>query len=239
MEQYKFSQLKYQPSDFKVIKKKLETLTMQVSNAASAEDVISCIGEFDTLMGEVSYAYHLAYIRSSLDCTDQFCQKAVQEEGVGVSMLDTSPFYKALLGSPFLPQLEALYGTEFRPILERNFCTGVAGHDLVAREQVLVSQYQQKKASLQVSFRGKMCSEGEMFAFFDNPNRQTRLDARKALAQAVLDKREEFAPILLELISVRDQIAKANGFETYLEYANTVYSRRGYGETELTAFWSR
>lgn len=236
MTQYKFSQLPYHPTDFDSVKQKLETLTAQVSSAATAEAVVSCLKEYDALMGEVKYSYHLAYIRSSLNCTDQFYQDAMQKEGVGVSMLDTSPFYKALLDSPFLPRLEALYGTELGPTLEKNFRTGAAGHDLMAREQVLATQYQQKKAALRANFRGQTRSENEMFPFFDDPDRQTRLDARKALAQAVLEQKDEFAPILLELISVRDQIAKANGFASYLEYANTIYSRRGYGEGELTAF---
>lgn len=236
MKSYKFSQLEYKPTNFEEIKQKLEKLTEQVSGAASAEEAVSIIEEYDDMMDDVSYAYTLTYIRSSMDCTDQFYQEAVQKEGVGISLLDSSPFYRAMLDSPFLPQLESLYGTEFRPALEQNFRTRGAGHDLMAREQVLMSQYQQKKASLQVDFRESKRSENEMFAFFDDPNRQTRIDARKALAQAVLEKREEFAPMLLELISVRDQIAKVNGFANYLEYANMVYSRRGYGETEMTAF---
>lgn len=236
MEAYKFSQLEYKPTDFEKVKQRLEYLTQRVTDTAGVEEVISCMQEYDNLLDEVHYAYHLAYIRSSLDCTDEFYQEAVQKEGAGVSMMDTSPYYRALLDSPFLGQLEERYGSEFRPVLEQNFRTNFGGHELMAREQVLVSQYQQKKASLRVAFRGQMRTEGEMFAFFDDPDRQTRIDARKALAEAVLLQKEEFVPILMELITVRDQIAKANNFENYLEYANAVYSRRGYGEAEMTSF---
>lgn len=236
MEQYKFSQLEYKPNNFEEIKKRLEILTKQVSSASKAEEVISSIEEYDALMDKVLYANNLAYIRSSLDCTNEYYQEAVQKEGVGVAMLDTSTYYRALLDSPFLPQLEQRYGTEICTKLEQNFRTNLAGHDLKAREQVLLSQYQQKKASLQIDFRGKKRSEGEMFVFFEHPDRQTRIDARKSLAQAVLDKKDEFSPILLELISVRDEIAKSNGFGNYLEFANEVYSRRGYGEEEMTTF---
>ncbi len=38
------------------------------------------------------------------------------------------------------------------------------------------------------------------------------------------------------MISLRCRIAEANGFDNYLEYANAIYERRGYGEAELTAF---
>lgn len=236
MESYKFSQLPYTPTDFEAVQQELNRLTAQISGAASADEVAGYIARCDALMDEVRYAGTLTYIRSSLDCTDEFYQDAVQKENVGWSMLDTSGYYKALLDSPFLPQLTQRYGSQFRPALEQNFRLHAAGHELLAREQVLVSQYQQKKASLRISFRGQLHSESEMFVFFESPDRQTRIDARKALAQAVLEQAADFSAILLELIRTRDQIAKANGFETYLEYANAAFSRRGYGEAELDTF---
>ena len=91
MEAYKFSQLEYKPTDFEKVKQRLEYLTQRVTDTAGVEEVISCMQEYDNLLDEVHYAYHLAYIRSSLDCTDEFYQEAVQKEGAGVYMMDTSP----------------------------------------------------------------------------------------------------------------------------------------------------
>lgn len=236
MEKYLFSQLNYEPNDFVSVRKALIECTNLVRRAESVTDVVCAIEKQENLMDQVSLAYNLSNIRSSLDCTDTFYQEAVRREGTGLSLLDTSDYYRALLDSPFLLQLQNRYGSEFVPVLENNFRIRSSGHELMAREQELVSLYQQKKAMLRAEFRGRQCSEGEMIAAFDDPSRETRLAARKAMAQAVLTQKEEFASLLLELVAVRDRIAKANGFPNYLEYANAMYDRREYGEAEMTEF---
>lgn len=236
MEKYKFSQLSYIPNDYDSIQKKLDEYAHCISSAASLEEVLGFINQCDEMMEEADFQATISYIRSSLDCTDEFYAKAAQKDGMGMASLKTSSYYQALLESPFLPELEKKFGTEYRPRLEKELQLNAAGHELMAREQELINQYQQKKAMLQVEFQGKMRSEGEMRVFFDDPDREVRIASRKALAKEVLSRREEFAPMLLELISIRNQIAKVNGFENYLEYANASYERRGYGEAELTAF---
>lgn len=236
MKEYKFSELKYIPADFERAAEDIKKVTERIKKADDVNEIISCIESFEMLTDEVGYAYRLAFIRSSLDCTDEYYQEAAQREGAGIALLDTSPFYRALLDSPFLSQLEKTYGPEFRSVLEQKFSTNAAGHEHMAREQVLISQYQQKKAGLQVMFRGQTHSEAEMIALFDDPDRQMRIEARRALAETVLKQKEALSDMLLELIELRHEIAAANGFENYLEYANAVYSRRGYGETEMTDF---
>lgn len=236
MKQYKFSQLPYEANDYGSLQEKINTCTDQVRQAASADEIFDIISRYDDMMQDAVLAAEMAYIRSTLDCTDQFYAEAAQKEAVGFASLLTSPYYEALLHSPFLPQLEEHFGPEFRPRLEKEFRIHAAGQEFMAREQELVNQFQQKKAMLQIDFRGSKHSEGELYVFFDDPDRQIRLESRKALAQTVLAQKDDFAAILLELISLRDQIAKANGFDNYLEYANATYDRRGYGEAEMTAF---
>lgn len=236
MEPYKFSELVYEPNCFEKVQEKVNNFTKQVREAASVWEICNCIAGYDALMEEVNFACTLAYIRSSLDCTDSYYAEAIQKESAGYETVETSEYCRALLESPFLPQLEEKFGKEFRPRLEKEFRINRSGHELKAKEQVLISKYQQKKAMLKIPFQGKEYSEAEMYVFFDSPDRQVRIDSRKAVAKAVLEKKEEFAPFLLELISLRDQIAKANDFENYLEYADAVYDRRGYGESEMTAF---
>ena len=58
------------------------------------------------------------------------------------------------------------------------------------------------------------------------------------MAKAFLEKKELFGSILERLVSLRDTIAKENGFSNYLEYMDINYSRIGYGEKEMDAFVS-
>lgn len=236
METYQFSKLPYIPNDFPAIQEKLNEFTAKVQSAGSVEEVLETIEQFDSLSNEVGHYSTLAYIRASLDCTDQFYADAVQREGAGCATLKQAPYTKALLESPFLPELEKKFGPEYRPRLEREKRLRSFGLDLMARESELVNLYQQKKAMIRIPFQGKECSEAEMYALFESPDRQIRIDAEKATFEAFLAKKEELAPMLLELVELRQKIAEANGFDSYLDYANLSFFRRGYGEEELTSF---
>lgn len=236
MEPYKFSQLPYTPTDFEAVQKYLDELPSRVRAAKSVEELLEIDRQCDALSQEVGFANTVAYIRTSLDCTDEFYAQASQKEAMGVAALSQAAYVQALLDSPFLPQLEEKFGPEYRPRLEREILLKSAALDLMAREQELVSQYQLKKAQTKVLFRGEEKSEAEMYALFDDPDRQTRHDARKATFEAFLAQKDELAPLLTELVAGRFQIAKANGFDSYLDYANVQFHRRGYGEAELTSF---
>ncbi len=192
MKQYKYSQLSYVPNDFDQIQKKLNSCVDKIKTAPSAEEVFSVIAEYDAMMEDAGFAANMAYIRSSLDCTDQFYAEAAQKEAMGFAALNASSYFQALLESPFLPDLEERFGPEYRPRLEKGFKVNAAGHELMAQEQALVNQFQQKKAMLQIDFQGKKCSEGELFVFFDNPDRRIRLESRKALAETVLVQKGGF-----------------------------------------------
>jgi len=71
-------------------------------------------------------------------------------------------------------------------------------------EEITLYGVRQGSRYLNIPFRGKECSEGEMYVFFDDPDRPTRIEARKALSEAVLQEKEEFTEILSELIPLRD-----------------------------------
>ena len=236
MEKYKFSQLTYVPNDYEAIQKEIDDLTKQVRTAESCEAIVKLVERYDEVFTDCTFMVSIAMDRFYIDSSDKFYTEAFQKETEGGAMLNSSDFFKALRESPFLPQLEEHYGSEFTPRLEKEFRLSAEGRDLMAQEQSLVNQYQQKKALLKINYNGKENSESDMYVHFQSTDRQTRIDARKAVAEAFLSQKEEFSSILLELISLRDKIAKANGFPNYLEYANTRYDRRGYGEAEMTAF---
>lgn len=233
---YRFSELTYVPTDYAAVSARLTEYAAAVRAARSVEEVLEIDSACEAMLDEVGFASTLAYIRASLDCTDAFYAEAAQKEGMGVASLDQTPFVQALLDSPFLPDLEQKFGPELRPRLEQQIRLRSAGLELLGKEQVLFNVYQQKKALTKVSFRGEEHSEAEMYALFDSPDRQTRIDARKATYEAFLAQKDELAPILLELVDLRCKIAKANGFDSYLEYANLDFFRRDYGEKELAAF---
>ena len=235
---YKFSDLQYKETDYQSLAKMILDLTEKAKKADSPSSLEEVLKIYDTEMEEVGYNYTLSYIHSSLDSSDSFWQEALQKESKGNAMLDTTPLLKAILENKYFSSLEEKYGPVLRDKLNKSISTGSKAQNERAEEGDLVSKYQREKAMVRINYKGKELSEGEVIPLFESPIREERIQSRKAVAKAFLEKKELFGSILERLVSLRDTIAKENGFSNYLEYMDINYSRIGYGEKEMDAFVS-
>ena len=235
---YKFSDLQYKETDYQSLAKMILDLTEKAKKADSPTSLEEVLKIYDTEMGEVGYNYTLSYIHSSLDSSDSFWQEALQKESKGNAMLDTTPLLKAILENKYFSSLEEKYGPVLRDKLNKSISTGSKAQNERAEEGDLVSKYQREKAMVRINYKGKELSEGEVIPLFESPIREERIQSRKAVAKAFLEKKELFGSMLERLVSLRDTIAKENGFSNYLEYMDINYSRIGYGEKEMDAFVS-
>ena len=235
---YKFSDLQYKETDYQSLAKMILDLTEKAKKADSPSSLEEVLKIYDTEMEEVGYNYTLSYIHSSLDSSDSFWQEALQKESKGNAMLDTTPLLKAILENKYFSSLEEKYGPVLRDKLNKSISTGSKAQNERAEEGDLVSKYQREKAMVRINYKGKDLSEGEVIPLFESPIREERIQSRKAVAKAFLEKKELFGSMLERLVSLRDTIAKENGFSNYLEYMDINYSRIGYGEKEMDAFVS-
>ena len=235
---YKFSDLQYKETDYQSLAKMILDLTEKAKKADSPSSLEEVLKIYDTEMGEVGYNYTLSYIHSSLDSSDSFWQEALQKESKGNAMLDTTPLLKAILENKYFSSLEEKYGPVLRDKLNKSISTGSKAQNERAEEGDLVSKYQREKAMVRINYKGKELSEGEVIPLFESPIREERIQSRKAVAKAFLEKKELFGSMLERLVFLRDTIAKENGFSNYLEYMDINYSRIGYGEKEMDAFVS-
>ena len=235
---YKFSDLQYKETDYQSLAKMILDLTEKAKKADSPSSLEEVLKIYDTEMGDVGYNYTLSYIHSSLDSSDSFWQEALQKESKGNAMLDTTPLLKAILENKYFSSLEEKYGPVLRDKLNKSISTGSKAQTERAEEGDLVSKYQREKAMVRIKYKGKDLSEGEVIPLFESPIREERIQSRKAVAKAFLEKKELFGSMLERLVSLRDTIAKENGFSNYLEYMDINYSRIGYGEKEMDAFVS-
>lgn len=235
---YKFSDLQYKETDYQSLAKMILDFTEKAKKADSPSSLEEVLKIYDTEMEEVGYNYTLSYIHSSLDSSDSFWQEALQKESKGNAMLDTTPLLKAILENKYFSSLEEKYGPVLRDKLNKSISTGSKAQNERAEEGDLVSKYQREKAMVRINYKGKELSEGEVIPLFESPIREERIQSRKAVAKAFLEKKELFGSMLERLVSLRDTIAKENGFSNYLEYMDINYSRIGYGEKEMDAFVS-
>lgn len=232
----KFKDIPYERPDFDEIQKKLDTFAERIEQAENYETVREVLMESQRLQKQAEESHIIAMIRMYQDSTDEFYAKEAVFQEQKLAMLDSEKFNHALISSPFAPNINQEFGTEFLNLLDKNNRLFAKGKEQQAKEQELVNRYQQIKAGMKFEFQGKTLSEGELRAFRENPDRQIRREATAAMYRGFAAKKEEFGELLDELIKVRLAIAKANGFESYLDYMNLEKGRRDYGEKELRAF---
>ena len=236
MNNFKFNDLTYERPNFLEVQKKIDDFTNRVKEACAYIDVKNVILENDNLTSEYLLAYGIAIIRNYQDCTNEFYASEVQEVAQGIILLEMTELYNAILNSNYINDIENDFGTEYIEIMRSKLKIESNGKDLKVTEQELVLKYQQLKAGLKIEYDGKILSEAEINKYHESNDKETRKNSRIAKYKAILSKKEEFEEILNKLIHIRIEIAKSNGYDSYLDYMNEEKGRRGYGEVELNAF---
>ena len=236
MQVQKFSTLPYTRPDYAAAQQKLRELTEQAEHAADYAALKAIVKERNALTASVSLPSELAFIRCYLDSSNAFYAQEMQYNAQQAAGIDDSAFSAALLNSPFVADFDAEFGPELLQNQRDNLRLNTAAHDLMAKEQQLMAQYQQKKATMRISFRGEELSEGQLDSYMNGPDRAARREALSARNAAYAKDRTDFAQLLDKLVHLRDGIAKANGFADYLAYANLQKGRRSYGTEEILAF---
>ena len=236
MQVQKFSTLPYTRPDYAAAQQKLRELTEQAEHVADYAALKAIVKERNALTASVSLPSELAFIRCYLDSSNAFYAQEMQYNAQQAADIDDSAFSAALLNSPFVADFDAEFGPELLQNQRDNLRLNTAAHDLMAKEQQLMAQYQQKKATMRISFRGEELSEGQLDSYMNGPDRAARREALAARNAAYAKDRTDFAQLLDKLVHLRDDIAKANGFSDYLAYANLQKGRRSYGTEEILAF---
>ena len=193
---YKFSELKYNPTDYEALKKEIVELTEKAEEASSSIELDDVLRAYDAALSDVGYNYTLTYIHSSLDSSDSFWQEALQKESEGNAMLDTTPLLRAILDNKCYPSLVEKYGPVLTDKLQKSISTESKAQKERAEEDSLVSAYQREKAMTRISYEKKEMSEGQISPLFTDPDRNVRVKARKAVAKAFLDKKDTLGGML-------------------------------------------
>lgn len=235
-DKYTFKDFKYEYPDFEEVQRRIDEGTKQLSNAQSYEQFKEIRKQMEDYLNDIYFMMMLAYIRSYQNNSDPFYQEEAPKIMGSVIMLNQADWTKAILESPYTKDLVKEYGEEVLLKLDLENRVSEHGKEEQAKEQELIAKYQQLKAGITYEFDGQTLSEAELNKFNEHTDREKRRLAKKVHYKTLLKYKEEFASILDELVIVRNQIAKANGFENYLDYMNSSRGRNGYGEIELTQF---
>ncbi|MGO3601870.1 MAG: M3 family oligoendopeptidase [Enterococcus malodoratus] len=234
-----FSDFTYERPDLNQYETTFNTANKHFSEANSYSDAKTALQELNRLRGDMAKNMKLAYIRHSIDTSDNFYRDENDFWDHHEPLVNQihNHFYESLLSSPFRTQLEAdfpatlfLFAEDQLRLLDDSVI------ELKQQENEMVSQYIQVIASAELEFEGKKRTLSELSAFFTEPNREIRKAAHAVYESFFVTHEQEIDEIFDQLVSLRHQQAQKLGFANYVEYGDRLMNRWSYDRQQLHAF---
>jgi M3 family oligoendopeptidase len=231
--------MEYKRPDILDIKRQLSDLLEKFKASRSAEDCKSVYSEIDKIISMVSTMGSIAYIRHTLDTTNEF----YASEKDYFDMVD--PQFKesvqeillAALESKHRPKLEKDWGSLMflnAEISLRTFSPEIIP-DLQA-ENKLVTEYSKLIASAQIEYDGKTLTLAQLAPYHQDDDRQIRKSSLEARAKWFMGYAEELDSIYSKLVEVRTRIARILGYENFVELGYYRMQRNCYSKEMVAAF---
>lgn len=239
MKDFKFDKLEYVRPDLAKFKETLSDLTNQLSNASSYEEAKKVFLLEDEKMQELESTFTIAFIRNTLDTTDEFYEAEVAYFNDEMPTVQASlvSFGETLSVSPFRNEFEKEYGKQiFTKIeLEKNsFCE--VNIPLMQQEAKLTNEYQKIMATAKIPFDGKELNLYGVQKYFEHDDRNVRKAAVKAYSDFYHSNETRLEEIWDELIKIRNEMGKNLGFDNYIPLGYILQGRTDYGYKEVASF---
>lgn len=234
-----FSDFTYERPDLNQYETTFNAANKHFSEANSYSDAKTALQELNRLRGDMAKNMKLAYIRHSIDTSDNFYRDENDFWDHHEPLVNQihNHFYESLLSSPFRTQLEAdfpatlfLFAEDQLRLLDDSVI------ELKQQENEMVSQYIQVIASAELEFEGKKRTLSELSAFFTEPNREIRKAAHAVYESFFVTHEQEIDEIFDQLVTLRHQQAQKLGFANYVEYGDRLMNRWSYDRQQLHAF---
>ena len=236
---FKFKDIQYTRPDCEAFQKLAEDNAEKIKNAVSYSEAKKIFLEFDKAESEFFDMGSIAYIRHTIDTSDEFYDKENEflNEKTPELMPSLLAFSNAVYDSRFKPDFVAEFGEQmFAEIELRRKSFSEKNIPLLQKEARLCNEYEKIIASADILFDGKHLNLYGIMSYFENPDRNVRHDAYKAYSKFYESNEENFERIWDELIKVRTEMGKNLGFENYIPLGYMNQGRTDYDENDVAAF---
>ncbi|MFU0828922.1 MAG: M3 family oligoendopeptidase [Lachnoclostridium sp.] len=239
MEQFKFSELEYSRPDYDLYERECLKMAEEVEKAKSYEEIKEILKRREELESHVSTMATIAYIRNTLNTTDEFYEKEIEynDERGAAARVAVTKLSKAILGCRFKDEIDADYGKEYLVIEQRmvdQFKDELVPY--MQEEAKLTTRYQKLMATAQIPFDGKILNLYGIQKYFEHPDRSVRKAAFKAYSNFYYKNEPEMEEIFDKLVTLRNKMGRALGYENYIPLGYLQQGRSDYGQEEVAAF---
>jgi len=234
----KFKDMPYTRPDMEKVKKIFKETKEKIENANSATEQIKIIEEFANFKKDLYTNIEIANIRLSVDTTDEFYENEnnfLDENKPIIETLNTE-VSRAIYNSKFRGELEKKFGKHYFKLLECKLVLNEKAIPFMQKENALSTKYDKIIANSKIIFRGKEYTVSQMPPLLQNPDREFRKEAYQARAKFFEEHQEEFDSIYDEMVKVRTEMAKALGYENYVELQYKLLNRTDYDHNDVARY---
>lgn len=233
-----FNEIKYKRLDFEQTKKQVELLTEKLKHAQDIKSFLEIFKQINLIQLEIEEYSDYADICNMRDANNEFFQKEMKYWNEFKSKFDLLfiDFYQICLNTPFKEEIKILIPDNFFYSIDyKNRTSSKDILKLQKRDNELKSQYKilmNKKCK----FKGEEHNLSYITKFFSSSDRSERKEAHDSYNDFFMENRKDFDNIFLEMVQVRNQMAKTLGFNNYSEMSVLLLRRFGYGYKEIKIF---
>lgn len=146
-------------------------------------------------------------------------------------------FSKAVLKSPFLPDLKLKFGNHYFNIKkteQKTFHPNIM--EMLKEETKLENEYTHIIASAKINYKGETYNLSGLGPFHSDANREIRKSSYEARFSFFEEHANELDNLYDKMVKLRTEIAKKLGFNNYIELGYARLGRTDYGANEVEGF---
>ncbi len=234
-----FSEFPYRRLNQEEIEKLADDSLSALKQTNDASEQINIMKKWDVQLKEWESYASIAHVQFSQNTLDKHFQdeRKFYDDIRPFLIGQEQRFIKAVLNSPHREKLEENFGENLFQTWEislRAFDPKI--EEDKKNESSIVTEYSSLKAQSKVHFRGNEYSLSEMAPFYVSPNRETRLEARKAQATALEKNQDQFDDLYDQLVRLRHNMAKKMGYSSYIDLGYAEMKRVDYNDSDVAEF---
>ena len=235
----KFKDLQYKRPDKGEIKREFSRCAKAFRSAKTFEEADAAFLGWQSIMEKAETQNVIASVRNTMHMKDEFYDG--ENKYFNSTMPKLMPLVKAagkaLLASPFRPQLEEKYGKKLFQDTEvqmKLFKPSIIFDSI--RENNLTTAYSKTAASCSVEFMGEKCNFYGLLRHMQSVDREERRAAFDAWAKLYESVSGTLDDQYDKLVKLRCRIAKKLGFKSYIDFIYLARSRYDYTAADVAEF---
>lgn len=234
----KFDEWEYSRMDKADFDKIVENIDETIADTANSDAVLDIIVGMEDYINEVGRNYGIAHINSDLVADDKYWDDEVQfYSDLATDVSDAIQVnYRKIAESPCFQVLkDRVTEEEWEDILDYEEMTQEQ-KDLDSKETELSLKFDVlSQKEYKTTVNGKQYTSEELAEEYGAGNMELA-EYMTADAEILKLKNEEFGQLYLELVDIRNKLAKSYGYDNYADYAYDKIYERDYKPEELDEY---